>query len=82
MRYRARKGQTMPKITKTYIDKVEAPAAGYEMHWDGEHDSAVKGYGLRVSAPSHLYPKGKRVFVAHGRVNGKQVTSPSGRMAN
>lgn len=63
----------MPKLTKTYIDKIEAPADGYEMHWDGGHDSAVKGYGLRVSAPSDLHPKGKRVFVAHGRVGAKQV---------
>lgn len=83
MRYRARKGMMMPKITKTYIDKIQAPTTGYEMHWDGEHDSAVKGYGLRVSAPSALHPRGKRVFVAHGRVNGKQVNltvGPYGEM--
>ena len=36
------------------------------MHWGGGHDSAVKGYGLRVSPPSVLHPSGKSVFVAHG----------------
>ena len=31
----------MPKLTKTYIDKVEPPASGYEIHWDDK----VGGYG-------------------------------------
>lgn len=53
----------MAKLTKAYIDKVKAPAAGYEIHWD----DALKGYGLRVTAA------GKRVFVAQGRVRGKAV---------
>jgi integrase len=53
----------MAKLTKTYIDKVQAPATGYEIHWD----DALKGYGLRVTAA------GKRVFVAQGRVRGKAV---------
>ncbi len=64
---------TMPKLTKAYIDKIEPPATGYEIHWDGGHDSAVKGFGLRCSAPSKHHPKGKRVFVATGRVRGRQV---------
>lgn len=29
----------MAKITKTFVDKVAAPAEGYELHWD----DAVKG---------------------------------------
>ncbi|MBK1674173.1 integrase [Ectothiorhodospira shaposhnikovii] len=53
----------MPKLTKTYIDKAQAPASNYAMHWD----DSVKGYGLRVTA------KGKKVFVAMGRVSGKAV---------
>lgn len=55
----------MPKLTKTYIDRVQPPAAEYEIHWDGGHDSAVKGYGLRVTA------SGVKAFVAQGRVKGK-----------
>lgn len=53
----------MAKITKTFVDKVAAPAEGYEMHWD----DSVKGYGLRVSA------QGKKVFMVMGRVLGKSI---------
>jgi integrase len=59
----------MPKLTKTYIDKVEPPASGYEIHWDDK----VGGYGLRVTA------SGVRAFVAQGRVNGKAVIITIGR---
>ncbi len=53
----------MAKITKTFVDKVAAPAEGYEVHWD----DSVKGYGLRVSS------QGKRVFIVMGRVLGKSI---------
>lgn len=53
----------MAKITKNFVDKVEAPAEGYEMHWD----DSVKGYGLRVSS------QGKKVFMVMGRVLGKSI---------
>ena len=58
-----RLGKGMAKLTKTFIDKVQAPATGYQIHWD----ESLKGYGLRVTA------MGKRVFVAQGRVRGKAV---------
>lgn len=57
----------MAKLTKTFVERVEPPATGHVVHWDGGYDGAVKGYGLRVS--SH----GKRVFIVMGRVYGKQV---------
>jgi len=53
----------MAKITKTFVDKVQPPATGYEIHWD----DFVKGYGLRVSA------QGKRVFIVMGRALGKSI---------
>jgi len=53
----------MAKITKTFVDKVAAPAEGYEVHWD----ESVKGYGLRVSS------QGKKVFMVMGRVLGKSI---------
>jgi integrase len=53
----------MPKLTKTFIDKVSAPAESYQIHWD----DSIKGYGLRVTSA------GKRVFVAQGRVMNKAV---------
>jgi integrase len=59
----------MPKLTKTFIDKVPPPIEGYKIHWD----DSVKGYGLRVSPCSAQHPNGKRVFVAQGRVQGKAV---------
>ena len=37
----------MPKLTKTFIDKVQPPAKGEKIHWD----DTVKGYGLRVIQP-------------------------------
>lgn len=57
----------MTKITKTFVDKVAAPASGYEVHWDGGYDGALKGYGLRVST------QGKKVFIVMGRVQGKSL---------
>lgn len=59
----------MPKLTKTYIDKVEPPESGYAVHWD----DSVKGYGLRVSpAPEPGMPARKAFFVM-GRVRGKTI---------
>lgn len=63
----------MPKLTKTYVEKVHPPAKDYEIHWDRGHDSAVMGYGLRVTA------SGVKAFVAQGRVKGKAVIVTIGR---
>jgi integrase len=59
----------MARLTKTFIDKVEAPAEGYAIHWDDK----LPGYGLRVTA------NGVRSFVAQGRVNGKAIITTIGR---
>lgn len=53
----------MVKLTKTFVDKVQPPASGYEVHWD----DSVKGYGLRVSSQA------KRVFIVMGRALGKSI---------
>ncbi|WJS98922.1 tyrosine-type recombinase/integrase [Novosphingobium humi] len=53
----------MVKLTKTFVDKVQPPAEGHEVHWD----DAVKGYGLRVTSA------GKKVFMVMGRVRGKAL---------
>lgn len=53
----------MAKLTKTYIDKISAPASGYNLHWD-EQD---RGFGLRITKD------GKRTYIAQGRVNGKEA---------
>lgn len=53
----------MPKLTKAFIEKVQPPEKDYQNHWD----DSVPGYGLRVTS------RGKRVFVAMGRVKGMPV---------
>lgn len=50
----------MPKLTKTYIDKITAPTDKEAFHWDTD----VKGFGLRVT------PTGKITYIVQGRVNG------------
>lgn len=57
----------MPKISKTFVERIEAPAARHVVHWDGGHGRAVKGYGLRVTA------NGAKSFIVSGRVRGRQL---------
>jgi integrase len=59
----------MVKLTKAFIDKVHAPAKGYQIHWD----EAVKGYGLRVAPPPEPGKPPRRVFIVMGRVAGKSI---------
>ena len=62
----------MPKLTKSYIDALQAPADKEAFHWD-ERD---KGFGLRIT------PTGKITYVAQGRIGGKTVRlsiGPHGR---
>lgn len=59
----------MPKLTKTYIDHVRPPGKGYALHWD----EGVKGYGLRVSAPTQPGAPARKVFIVMGRVGGKSL---------
>jgi len=50
----------MPKLTKTYIDKLMPPTEKEAFRWD----DSLKGFGLRVT------PGGKITYVVQGRVNG------------
>lgn len=59
----------MPKLTKSFVEGVQPPAKGYEVHWDDR----LAGYGVRVTAG------GVRAYVAQGRVHGKAVISTIGR---
>lgn len=65
----------MPKLTKTFIERVQLPAEGYKIHWDDK----VPGYGLKVTGPSVRHPEGVKSFIAMGRVKGKVVTVTIGR---
>lgn len=53
----------MPKLTKTFVDKLVPPLLGYDLHWD-EQD---KGFGVRITAA------GKRTYIVQGRVNGRSA---------
>jgi integrase len=53
----------MARLTKTYIDKIVPPSAGYDLHWD-EQD---RGFGVRVTKD------GKRTYIVQGRVSGKEL---------
>jgi integrase len=57
------------KLTKSFVEKVQPPTSGYEIHWDEK----IPGYGLRVTS------SGVRSFVAQGRVLGKAVIVTIGR---
>lgn len=59
----------MVKLTKAFIDKVQPPASGYQVHWD----ETVKGYGLRVAPPPAPGKAPRRVFIVMGRVAGKSI---------
>jgi integrase len=53
----------VPNITKTFLDKLQSPSAGYKLHWDDD----VAGFGVRITAG------GKLTFVVQGRVRGKEL---------
>jgi integrase len=53
----------MPKLTKSFVDKIEAPADGYALHWCSE----TKGFGLRCTAA------GKVTYIVQGRVRAKSA---------
>jgi integrase len=59
----------MAKLTKAFIDKVQPPEKGYQVHWD----ESVKGYGLRVATPEAPGKAPRRVFIVMGRVAGKSI---------
>lgn len=59
----------MPKLTKSYIDKVK-PQATDVLHWDTD----LKGFGLRVT------PQGKLSFIVQGRVGTAGRASPTVRL--
>lgn len=52
----------MPKLTKSYVDKVQ-PQAADAFHWDSE----LKGFGLRVT------PQRKLSFIVQGRIASASV---------
>ena len=58
------------KLTKTVVERLQAPAQGYTLHWDRE----LKGFGVRVTA------RGVKTFILQRRVNGKDRRMTIGRL--
>lgn len=58
----------MPKLTKSFVDKVAAPTSGDAFHWDSD----IKGFGLRVNAAG-------KSFVVQGRI-GSGRSAPAARL--
>ncbi|MBX9878857.1 MAG: integrase family protein [Candidatus Obscuribacterales bacterium] len=61
----------MPRLNKTFVDKVEHPATGAKLYFDEE----LKGFGLRVTA-------GSKTYFAQGRVKGKVCRVKIGKHGN
>src|SRR5215207_8070909 len=56
------------KLTKKVVEAVEPPATGAVSVWDSE----IKGFGVRVFAPTRLSPEGARSFFVNYRVAGRE----------
>ncbi|NQW50427.1 MAG: site-specific integrase [Rhodospirillales bacterium] len=58
----------MPKLTKSFVDKLVPPAKGDAFHWDTD----LKGFGLRANAAG-------KSFVVQGRI-GSGRSAPAARL--
>ena len=58
------------KLTNEFVREVPAPKTGSAMKWDTGHDSSVRGFGVRISAPTKRTPEGARSFFFSYRVDG------------
>ena len=54
------------RIDERAVKAAEAPAKGAVSIWDSE----LKGFGLRIFAPTHRHPEGARSFFVNYRVAG------------
>src|SRR5438128_11546435 len=58
------------KITAELIEETDAPAEGSITLWDTGHKQTVKGFAIRVFAPTERHPGGLRSFFVNYRRNG------------
>jgi integrase len=57
----------MPKLTHDLIQSTAAPERGSITLWDGDHREAIRGFGLRIFAPTKRHPEGARSFFVNYR---------------
>jgi integrase len=60
----------MPKLTSNLIQSIAAPKRGSITLWDSDHRDAIRGFGLRIFAPTKRHPSGARSFFINYRVDG------------
>uniref|UniRef100_UPI003F9646A4 tyrosine-type recombinase/integrase n=1 Tax=Roseiarcus sp. TaxID=1969460 RepID=UPI003F9646A4 len=56
------------KISDTWLKKQPAPAKGAITIWDAE----IKGFGVRIYAPTRRHPQGDRSFFLNYRIEGME----------
>jgi integrase len=61
---------SMPKLTSDLIQSASAPKRGSITLWDVDHRDAIRGFGLRIFAPTKRHPGGGRSFFVNYRVDG------------
>src|SRR5262249_18055303 len=75
IRQRSRQPQKLTaerKLTADRIDKEPAPAKGAKTLWDTGDDDCVRGFGVRIFAPTKRHPNGARSFFLNYRVEGAE----------
>jgi integrase len=60
----------MPKLTSDLIQSTCPPKRGSITLWDADHRDAIRGFGLRIFAPTKRHPSGARSFFINYRVDG------------
>jgi hypothetical protein len=60
------------ELTKEIVRSIPAPERGAVTVWDGGHDQAVRGFGVRIFAPTKRHPEGARSFFLNYRVRGNE----------
>jgi integrase len=60
------------KLTVDRIDREPAPARGAKTLWDSGDDDCVKGFGIRIFAPTKRHPNGARSFFLNYHFDGSE----------
>jgi integrase len=60
------------ELSNDLVRNFPAPERGAKTVWDGGHEKAVRGFGVRIFAPTKHHPGGARSFFLNYRVNGRE----------
>jgi integrase len=70
------------RLTEREAARIAAPASGYQIFYDADDgkSKAVKGFGLRVTAPSAKAQHGTRAFIFNYRFKGRSRRITIGKL--